>query len=497
MGDYEDTLTRLGFVKDPFQHKLGEKMPENLLEEMWVNFPGVERIMDLEQSSVLLAKPGSGKTTWRRYVEKTINRQSDGKYLVVVYNRFQLPANSTVTLKDHRDPLLGQIARTVYDFLTKDNQSQQNIAHPDLATIQPNWRNWWAAFLAYYLPGSKRSKLTKLFLSDSNPTSDLPKWHNSDDLRDFLLDELLPALAILGIIRLYVLLDDLDGLPETQDQTILSSLIEPLINTNLMLSDDRLVWKFFVPDSIKNVIWKSSGYQTGRLEPLSIQWDQDTLAELLKLRLKHASKGTSDSTETSHFIGENKQHESREKSEKSKPPPRKEPVIIESIDQLLAADALQISPSIADELYRMALEARRLGPPRTLLQHGKLLFNQIAGNLITKKDWDEFLKQVYEELETDELEIDKEDNAMLGQINHIELREILESRFSSEYLRVVCFDLRIPYSNLKGGTHQGKVISFVEHLQQHNRLADFTAYLKEKRPDMWKTIIGSPEENNV
>lgn len=356
MGKYEDTLIRLGFAKDPFQYQFGEKMSEELLEETWVIFPGAERILDLEQSSVLLAKPGSGKTTWRRYVEKTISRESDGKYLVVVYNRFQIPANSMVTLNDHRDPLLGHIARTVFDLLTRDNQTLQNNAPSILVHIQPNWQNWWYAFLTYYLPDHYRNNLNDLFISDSKLSIDLPKWHTIEDLREILLDELLPALASLGITRLYVLLDDLDGLLEAQDQAILSSLVEPLINTNPLLSDNRLIWKFFIPASIENIIRQSSGYKTGRLEMLSIEWDHNSLANLLELLLNYASEG-----------------------------------IIKSIDQLVAADVLQALPNVTDELCKMALEAKQLGPPRQLLRLGQLLFEQISEAVITKDDWSSFL----------------------------------------------------------------------------------------------------------
>lgn len=356
MSRYEDKLTKLGFSKDPFQYQFGERMPEELLEETWIIFPGAERILNLEQSSALLAKPGSGKTTWRCYVEKTINRESKGKYLPVVYNRFQIPTNATVTLNDHRDPLLRQIARTVYDFLTKDDQSQQYIAYPDLATIQPNWSIWWATFLAHYLPDHFRGNIAQLFLSGSARSSNISEWHNIDDLREVLLDELLPALAVLGITRLYVILDDLDGLLETQNSAILSSLIEPLINTNPLLSDDRLVWKFFIPDSIENIIRQSSGYRTGRLEVLSIQWDQNSLAKLLELRLSYASEGA-----------------------------------LESLDQVLADDLLQTVPNVTDELYRMALEAKRLGPPRQLLRLGQLLFDQVSEAVITKDVWSSFL----------------------------------------------------------------------------------------------------------
>lgn len=454
MGDYEDTLTRLGFVKDPFQHQFDEK----ILEETWVAFPGAEKILDLEQSSVFLAPPGSGKTTWRRYIEKIIARESEEKYLAVIYNRFQLPSNSIVTLNDHRDPLLRQIARTVYNHLQNiQNQQVPSDIFPVATKIETIYRHLWCAFLSNYLPKYYKQNIADLFLLDIERNQNFADWGNLDDLREILLDELLPALSALGFNRLYLLLDDLDGLPETQEHETLSAFVNPLINTSLLFSDARLVWKFFIPVRQEDWIRQSSGYKSGRIELFSIRWDMQSLSKLLELRLIYASEGN-----------------------------------VQDIEKFFEEAVLNKGlPSIA--MSRIALILERLGPPRTLLQHGRLLFENISGAVITKEDWDNFLEQVWNAFRTD-----TGDYSMSKEINRIELKRILQSRFSLLELREVCFDLGITYDDLIGSTQTEKVMAFIEYLQRYDRFPDFLVYSQTHRPEIdWTTIIVPTKEDKV
>lgn len=449
MGNYEDTLNRLGFDKnkDPFQYQFGEKTTEEILEKTWVTFPDAEKILDLEQSSVLLAPPGSGKTTWRRYIEKIIAQSSHAQYLVVIYNRFQILSNSRISLKDHQDPLCRQIAQVVLDYLL-DKQNNAGTVQ-----LQTYW-SFWYAFLNYYLPKYNKLALEKLLLPNNTPSNLLPQWDNDiDDLQKILLDELLPALSDLGIDRLYLLLDDFDGLLETKDPKTLSALIEPLINTNLLLSSDKLIWKFFVPDTLESIIRQSTGYKTRRLEKYSVEWDEFSLGQLLELRLAYASGGK-----------------------------------INDINQLFSNDVLKdFDPH--REVCKLALQAQDLGSPRHLLRSSRQLLESVSGFVITNENWNDFRNK----------QLTIRENLISQQIAINKLKEILRERFDLAELKELCFDLRIDYEDLIGTNKTEKVISLINHLDRHDRLSDFLEFVQQKRPDIdWtKATLHQTESNKA
>ncbi|MCZ7669749.1 MAG: hypothetical protein M5U34_22520 [Chloroflexi bacterium] len=449
MGNYEDTLNRLGFDKnkDPFQYQFGEKTTEEILEKTWVTFPDAEKILDLEQSSVLLAPPGSGKTTWRRYIEKIIAQSSHAQYLVVIYNRFQILSNSRISLKDHQDPLCRQIAQVVLDYLL-DKQNNAGTVQ-----LQTYW-SFWYAFLNYYLPKYNKLALEKLLLPNNTPSNLLPQWDNDiDDLQKILLDELLPALSDLGIDRLYLLLDDFDGLLETKDPKTLSALIEPLINTNLLLSSDKLIWKFLSqillnPLSDNQPVTKRDVWR-------NIQWNgmNFSLGQLLELRLAYASGGK-----------------------------------INDINQLFSNDVLKdFDPH--REVCKLALQAQDLGSPRHLLRSSRQLLESVSGFVITNENWNDFRNK----------QLTIRENLISQQIAINKLKEILRERFDLAELKELCFDLRIDYEDLIGTNKTEKVISLINHLDRHDRLSDFLEFVQQKRPDIdWtKATLHQTESNKA
>ncbi|MBK8985318.1 MAG: hypothetical protein IPM39_04430, partial [Chloroflexi bacterium] len=253
MSSYEDAYKRLGFISDPFTYPHGEKAPDEFLEATWVDFPNSEKVLNLDQSSILLAPPGSGKTAWRRYLEKKIASE-DQQFLSVVYNQFEIPKNRRIRLNDHKYPLLRQIARAVINYLENTwsldnkNASSDSCFHNKL---------WWYAFLIHFLPQYYQPKLEQLFPDHSGV---LPQWGNLTNLQEIILQELVPRLISIGLDRLYILVDDLDGILETQNPDSLAALIDPLINNTHLLSDSKLVWKLFGPKQLQADVQKSHSY---------------------------------------------------------------------------------------------------------------------------------------------------------------------------------------------------------------------------------------------
>lgn len=443
MGSYEDTLTNLGFTEDPFAYRLGEQPPIEFLEATWVDFPNGDKMLNLNQSSVLLAPPGSGKTTWRRYLEKKIAENE--QFLTVVYNQFTIPIHQAIQLNDHQNQLLRQIARAVFDRLISKGLLPSDHASDDSTS---SGALWWHIFLAQHLPDYNQPALKQLFPSHPEP---LPQWGNITDLQEILLRELLPKLPTIGLERLYVLVDDLDGTLETQNPDVLAALIKPLVNNTHLLSNNRLIWKFFAPVQLQAIVEVSHGYRTGRFDSLFVKWDIHTLADLLRLRLSYASEGT-----------------------------------VSDISQLFDGDVLQ-EGNPTDEICQLALQNEFLGSPRTLLTLGKTLFSSISETVILKPDWELFLQQERQSLNTN-----MRANAIskpCTNINLAILKEILQSRFNRAELKDVCFDLRINYDDLSGNIYTEKVIEFIAYLERYNRCAEFLEYARIKRSDIDWVIV--------
>ncbi|MFO7538397.1 MAG: hypothetical protein R6X32_10100 [Chloroflexota bacterium] len=65
----------------------------------------------------------------------------------------------------------------------------------------------------------------------------------------------------------------------------------------------------------------------------------------------------------------------------------------------------------------------------------------------------------------------------------VRLREILTERFSKDDLRILCFDLNVPYDNIEGDSHGVKVVGLIEYMKRHNRIPKLEERVRTERPD--------------
>jgi hypothetical protein len=63
------------------------------------------------------------------------------------------------------------------------------------------------------------------------------------------------------------------------------------------------------------------------------------------------------------------------------------------------------------------------------------------------------------------------------------LRTALETRFSDDELRGLCFDLRVEYENLPGATKAAKAIAIIEYFERMHRAEELIRWIRELRPD--------------
>ena len=75
------------------------------------------------------------------------------------------------------------------------------------------------------------------------------------------------------------------------------------------------------------------------------------------------------------------------------------------------------------------------------------------------------------------------------------LCQILDTRFSEEELRTLCFDLDVDYDSLPGEGKAAKARELVSYLERHNRIPDLVELGEERRPDIsWEDI---PKETEI
>jgi hypothetical protein len=68
-------------------------------------------------------------------------------------------------------------------------------------------------------------------------------------------------------------------------------------------------------------------------------------------------------------------------------------------------------------------------------------------------------------------------------LNRRQLRIMLETRFSDEELRALCFDLGVDYENLPGATKAAKAIAIIGYFERMHRAEELMRCVKELRPD--------------
>ena len=325
-------LQDLGFVHDPFDYAEAEKMPEDMVlwERLFVEHPGFNEIRNINQSAILLAERGGGKTAHRLYFANMLADQYPN-WLVVNYLSFTPLADKLPNIRtsDHFSTLIRCIAGSLLDHIQKNHHQTRFLEQP-----LPE-RKWIWAFLNTYLVDKIEYEL-----QDNALQTDFAQLGGSSLAAPFQqnvsLDEALKTIVrhlnSINITRLFVLIDGVDGSSEFNDLSSMAALVNPLLNGVSLLSIADIVWKFFLPKALEQIVYCSSGYETGRLHRVQIQWDHESLIELLNARLRWASNGF-------HQRIEN-----------------------------FCSQELLTKKNVAEELMKMASRHKYLGPPRALLK---------------------------------------------------------------------------------------------------------------------------------
>ncbi|HIP73980.1 MAG TPA: hypothetical protein EYH05_21610 [Anaerolineae bacterium] len=332
-------LQELGFIRDrdPFSYPEAEKMPDdiNLWERLFVEHPGFNKVKDVNKSAVLLAEHGGGKTAHRLYFSRMLAAQRPS-WLIVTYASFSLlaPKLPNISTSDHFDILMARIAEALLAYISEPNHKEDFLEKRRLPT-----RKWFWAFLKAYSDKAFQYELDCQLTTDfaEMEKMSLPLPFRQSTPLDIAIKNIVQHLHSLGVTRLFLLVDGVDGSDEFKRRADMRALVNPLLNGLSLLSIPGVVWKFFLPKSLETAVLDSSGYKTGRLSPISIEWDQESLAKLLNERLKWASEG-----------------------------------LYQRIEDLCSQELLQRT-NVERELIKMATRHKYLGSPRALLSLSRQL----------------------------------------------------------------------------------------------------------------------------
>ncbi len=361
-------LQGLGFIYDPFGYAEAEKMPDDagLWERLFVEHPGFDQIQNLEKSAVLLAERGGGKTAHRLRFAQKLKLRPD--WLVVTYDSFELIIQKLPNIKtsDHFKPLMACVAKALLCYIKQPHNKERFLEDKDMPLAD---RRWCWAFIKAYLGYDLQFELDDDLRSELNylETDYIGSPIQSNTPLARALNNIREHIHPLGISRLFILIDGVDGLNEFVDFTSMTALVNPLLNGLSLLSIPGVVWKFFLPKLLEPTVLESSGCRTGRLHPVPIEWDHESLVQFLNSRLKWASKQFD------------------------------QPSLYQRVEDLCSQE-LSARVKVEKELTKMALSHPYLGPPRTLLQLTSQLVSQSAfrNGRISPEDWEKFHQSVHQ-----------------------------------------------------------------------------------------------------
>jgi len=345
-------LAAFGFRYNPFAYYEAEKMPSEALEETFVVHGGFDDdVLDFNHSAALLAQRGGGKTANRRRLEEYLSQthtvrlrgsaEADQIFqhpFTVVYNNFtdvvaKLPK---IHIDHYARSFLNAVAKAIKAFVVESPER--------FMALERVSRHWWWSLLDEYFEGVG----IEFYIQNLHDCAqDFQLWKSSKQAAfrantsfHAIVEFTQQQIFTLGFDSLFILVDELDSYHETSIN--MSDLVVPLLNALPLFSMTNVIWKFFLSDSLEEVIVGSEGHRTKRIRLVKIHWDEDSLIALLQNRLKWASDGA-----------------------------------IQDIRQLCNQELLGVV-DVEREIAQMALRHRTLGPPRALLYLGERLLKDEA-----------------------------------------------------------------------------------------------------------------------
>lgn len=458
-------LSAWGFVRHPFMTL--EAGQDEFLADHFVPHPGYFEQIARNPIAVVLAPTGSGKTA-NRLMLVSRNFGSDS-YLVTTRTGFPVAPLFSWPL------LLDTLSQSVLHFAEK---------HPEQFLSLPEWRR--EALHRFVL-----DRLGGVALDEY-----IARWSQAagnDSIRRFVTpeDALAPLVRLAcdfarrqprrfepdqpetiwelgrghletGGASCAAVLVDLENITE-------SPVVRAYLDKTCLHAMGDCFW-LFAPLECAQVVRDSWAYQEGHLATITLDWPKARLIELLRQRLRAASR--------------------------------------EYIDSL--RDIAQgVSSAPDDELVEAALHLN-LGAPLAVLRLAQTVFDSRIQNfvqdgslLLTEADWQpvraarrgaSLIVAHVNPSPVSLVLVHRISSPFLqsapGGYDSTKLFEILVEYFDEEELRTLCFKLNIDYDSLRGEGKAGKARELILYMERQGPILDLLKACKKERPNApWRNVV--------
>lgn len=295
--DTSEILPAFGFLFNPFEHLDSTK--DAHLQEYLVIPPAVQNTLS-DQSVAVFAQPGGGKSALRIYTAN-FYKDSRGVRFPITY----VPEDYSTKSDFHFDGIKGSLARAAFLYLA---------SYPDLFfDLSSEYKKQLKGLLLdlpFGLDFNLRLLTESRFLSDLEAALGSPAFSSLPGLdrahrqlaRELEKETPPTSLALedcftllhkaFGAKSVHILVDGLDGFMETQSPQALLTWIEPLLSVLEGWEKKNIYLKFFLPLDISDAPALTNSRS---LRAVSLTWDDNLLAEVVRRRVFVASRGAFDS----------------------------------------------------------------------------------------------------------------------------------------------------------------------------------------------------------
>ncbi|MCP4346186.1 MAG: trypsin-like peptidase domain-containing protein [Desulfobacterales bacterium] len=315
-------LEAVGFKRNPFEGI--DARYEPYLMEYFIYPVGFEKMLG-NNPAVLYAPRGGGKTASRRMVEHAceVGDDVEDNIFTVVYEDFQGVVEqasgtlSKVTAKMHVEAIIKNSIQQLFDYLLK---------YPKVMTHNSESMLILKQFIQKF-PGCIEEYRINKALRETNITKtdilnaikhdciDGLLFKVEDDFHPLIrfmtailkqeitenhIDELTPTQLMerlfnliknVGFDCMFILIDNVDGLYETDDDdNACVTLLSSLAGTVSLMCLERVYFKFFLPIGTKPIISKFKSFRINQVRPVMAEWPPEKLHMVLRERLKAATK---------------------------------------------------------------------------------------------------------------------------------------------------------------------------------------------------------------
>jgi hypothetical protein len=312
-------LAQYGFAADPFE--LTNSDSEPLLSEYFVPPPFFSSVLGdpgNPRPVAVFAPRGTGKTAQRLSVENQSRANQD--FLCVTYDDFGIRSKSQLQGLDlgyHRAQLIVRLTLAVLAHIDIDAESVKNLnkhqrqvivhccraflgdltqqqyaeAAGSVKTLVNKGAEIWTKYggvIAVIITGL----LKKAGLDGMTIPSELKQSFEREDSQQYLFSELLQIVQSLGYKSTYILVDKVDELSQTaQDSQASWRLVEDMLTDLPFLETKGVGFKFFLWDQVRSYFLENGG-RPDRVLTHELRWTPEDLRIILRRRLHAYSAGS-------------------------------------------------------------------------------------------------------------------------------------------------------------------------------------------------------------